>query len=269
MRASTDPIATGRYERPGREFFAKVVPLEDEPRLAAEREGLEALRATGTVRVPQLLGEGRDDERAWLLLEWMELGCLAAGSAAALGSALAAMHRVAQKRFGWERDNFIGGSPQANGWSDDWLAFWQEKRLMAQLRLAARNRLPTRLIDRGERLAADCGTFFRNYTPLPSLLHGALWPGNASALADGTPVIFDPAAYVGDREADLAMTTLFGGFPPDFQSGYRAAWPLDDGYRVRRDFYNLYHVLNHANLFAGGYVRQSQELVERLIAEIG
>ena len=139
---------------------------------------------------------------------------------------------------------------------------------MAQLRLAAKHRLPTRLMDRGERLAADCGAFFTNHAPQPSLLHGDLWGGNASALPDGTAVVFDPAVYVGDREADVAMTTLFGGFPADFQAAYRAAWPLDDGYRVRRDFYNLYHVLNHANLFAGGYVAQSQDLVERLIAEL-
>ena len=117
-------------------------------------------------------------------------------------------------------------------------------------------------------LAADCGAFFRGHVPQPSLLHGDLWGGNASALPDATPVVFDPAVYVGDREADLAMTELFGGFPADFHSAYRAAWPLDDGYRVRRDLYNLYHLLNHANLFAGGYVRQSQEQVERLIAEI-
>ena len=268
MRASPNPTATGRYERLGREHFAKVVPLGDEPRLQAEREGLEALRATATVRVPRLLEAGRDHDRAWLLLEWLELGPLAAPGAAALGASLAALHRAPQKRFGWERDNYIGGSVQSNGWSDDWVSFWQEKRLMAQLRLAAGNRLPSRLIDRGERLAADCGALFRSYTPVPSLLHGDLWGGNAAALADATPVVFDPAVYVGDREADLAMTTLFGGFPADFQAAYRAEWPPDDGYRVRRELYNLYHVLNHANLFAGGYVRQSQELVERLIAEI-
>ena len=268
MREPANPQATGRYERHGHEYFAKVVSLDDEPRLAAERDGLEALRATASVRVPQFLEEGRDDDRAWLLLEWMDLGSLGARSAAALGMSLAALHRVPQKRFGWERDNYIGGSVQLNGWSDDWLAFWQEKRLMAQLRLAAQNRLPSRLMDRGERLAADCGALFRNYVPQPSLLHGDLWGGNAAALPDGTPVVFDPAVYVGDREADIAMTTLFGGFPVDFHSAYHAAWPPDDGYRVRRDFYNLYHVLNHANLFAGGYVRQSQELVERLIAEI-
>lgn len=262
------PTSTGRFEREGREFFAKVVALEDAARLHAEREGLEALRTTGTVRVPALVEEGVDEDRAWLLLEWLEPGPLSPRSGAALGAALAAMHRIGQPRFGWERDNFIGGTVQVNGWSDDWIDFWRHRRLAPQLRLAAANRLPSRLIDRGERLAADCDAFFRDYAPARSLLHGDLWGGNAAALPDGTPVIFDPAVYVGDREADLAMTTLFGGFPADFQAAYAAAWKPDEGARARRDLYNVYHVLNHANLFAGGYVRQAQELVERVLAEI-
>jgi protein-ribulosamine 3-kinase len=263
-----NPTATGHYVREGRAHFAKVLPLGEAARLEAERDGLEALARTGAIRVPAVEGEGRDEEHAWLLVEWLELTPLGAASGAALGSALAALHRIAQPRFGWERDNFIGGSVQSNGWSDDWLAFWRERRLVAQLRLAARNRLPSRLIDRGERLAADCEAFFRGYAPAKSLLHGDLWGGNAAAIAGGTGVVFDPAVYVGDREADLAMTTLFGGFPADFHSAYAAAWRPDDGFRARRDFYNVYHVLNHANLFAGGYVRQSQELVERVLAEI-
>jgi fructosamine-3-kinase len=267
-RGPAHPLATGRFVREGREHFAKVGGLEEGARLDCEKDGLAALAATGTVRTPRCLEEGRDETRAWLLLEWLDLGALDARSGAALGAALAALHRVRQPRFGWARDNFIGGSVQPNGWSDDWLDFWRRKRLEPQLRLAAANRLPSRLIDRGERLAADCDAFFRTYAPEKSLLHGDLWGGNASALPDGTPVVFDPAVYVGDREADLAMTALFGGFPADFHSAYRAAWPVDDGYRVRRDFYNVYHVLNHANLFAGGYVRQAHELVERVIAEI-
>ena len=124
------------------------------------------------------------------------------------------------------------------------------------------------MLDRGERLAADCGAFFRGYEAARSLLHGDLWGGNAAALGDATPVVFDPAVYVGDREADVAMTELFGGFPRDFASAYRDAWPLHDGYRVRRDLYNLYHVLNHANLFAGGYVDQAARSIERLLSEI-
>jgi len=254
--------------RAAAEYFAKVNAAERAPMFAAECEGLAALRDAGAVTVPRVIACGADDARAWLILEWLELAPLAPASAARLGTALAAQHALAQERFGWAHDNFIGSSMQANGWSDEWLPFWREKRLHAQLRLAARNRLPSRMIDRGERLATDCDAFFRTYRPAKSLLHGDLWGGNVAALGDGTPVAFDPAAYVGDREADVAMTELFGGFAADFQAAYRAASPLDDGYRVRRDLYNIYHVLNHANLFAGNYVRQAENSIERLLAEI-
>ena len=249
-------------------FFVKANEAGMAPMFAAEAEGLEAIRAAGALRVPAVLAQGVNDVEAWLALEWLALAPLDPASGARLGAALAAQHRVPQERFGWARDNYIGATPQENGWSEDWLAFWRDRRLHAQLRLAARHRYPSRLIDRGERLLADCGAFFRHHAPAKSLLHGDLWGGNAAALADGTPVVFDPAAYVGDREADLAMTELFGGFPRDFHAAYQAAWPTDDGYRVRRDFYNLYHVLNHANLFAGGYVRQSEQAIERLLAQI-
>lgn len=248
--------------------FAKLAGVERAPMLAAEADGLAAIRAAGCVRVPAVIARGDDGETAWLVLEWLDLAPLAAAPGAKLGAALAAQHRLPQPKFGWGTDNFIGASPQKNGWSEDWLGFWRERRIHAQLRMAASNRYPSRLIDRGERLLADCEAFFRSHRPVASLLHGDLWGGNASALPDGTPVVFDPAVYCGDREADLAMTELFGGFPKDFHSAYRSAWPLDDGYAVRRDFYNLYHVLNHANLFAGGYVEQSARLVEQLIAEI-
>lgn len=251
-----------------RHYFAKVNDAASAPMFAAEAEGLEALREANALRVPAVVARGDDGEHAWLVLEWLDLVPLEAASGARLGSALAAQHGIPREKFGWGRDNFIGASPQVNGWFDDWLAFWRERRLHAQLRLAAHKRLPSRMIDRGERLAADCEAFFRHHRPAKSLLHGDLWSGNAAALADGTPVAFDPAVYVGDREADLAMTELFGGFPRDFHSAYRAAFALDDGYPVRRDLYNLYHVLNHANLFAGGYVRQAEQVIEKLLAEI-
>ena len=249
-------------------YFAKVNEAASAPMFAAEADGLAALGAAGALAVPKVVAQSADDEFAWLILEWLELGALDGRSAAALGAGLAAQHRAPQARFGWASDNFIGASAQANGWSDDWTAFWRDRRLHAQLRLAAATRLPSRMIDRGERLAADCGAFFRTYRPQPSLLHGDLWGGNVAALDGAKPVVFDPATYVGDREADVAMTELFGGFPRDFQAAYSAAWPLDDGYKVRRDLYNLYHVLNHANLFAGGYVRQSEQAIEKLLAEI-
>jgi protein-ribulosamine 3-kinase len=249
-------------------YFAKVNDAERAPLFVAEADGLAALREARAVRVPSVVARGDDGERAWLVLEWLDLEPLQALSAAALGEALAVQHRRPQERFGWPRDNYIGASPQVNGAADDWLDFWRGRRLHSQLRLAAHNRLPSRLIDRGERLVADCDAFFRTYQPARSLLHGDLWSGNAAALAGGIPVVFDPAVYVGDREADVAMTELFGGFPPEFLAAYRAHWPLDDGYAVRRRFYNLYHRLNHANLFAGGYVRESEQAIERLLAEI-
>ena len=257
---------SGRMPGAAREYFAKVGAPERAPMFAAEAQGLEALREAGALAVPEVIAHGADAGRAWLVLEWLELGALDARSGALLGAALAAQHRAAQPRFGWARDNFIGASVQHNGWSDDWVGFWRERRLAPQLRLAAANRLPSRLIDRGERLAADCGAFFSTHAPAPSLLHGDLWSGNAAARA-GVPVAFDPAVYVGDREADLAMTELFGGFPPDFAAAYRAAWPPGDGYDTRRHLYNLYHLLNHANLFAGDYVRQAEQSIGRLLAQ--
>jgi len=248
-------------------YFAKVNEAGRAAMFAAEAEGIRALGESKSLDVPRVVTHGSDDERSWIVLEWLELAPLDAASGAALGRALAEMHRTPRERFGWAHDNFIGASPQANGWSDDWHAFWRDRRLHAQLRLAAHNRLPSRLIDRGERLAADCAAFFSTYRPIPSLLHGDLWSGNAAA-ADGRPCVFDPAVYVGDREADIAMTEMFGGFPADLAVAYRTEFPLDDGYTVRREFYNLYHVLNHANLFGGGYVAQAAQSTERLLAEI-
>ena len=250
-----------------KKYFAKLNDVGSKALFVAEAEGLAAIAAAGAVRVPRVVAQGEAAESAYLVLEWLDLAPLDARSGAGLGEGLAAQHRIAQEKFGWARDNFIGASPQVNGWSDEWLAFWREKRLHAQLRLAAHNRLPSKMIDRGARLACDCEVFFRTYSPQRSLLHGDLWGGNAAS-ANGIPVVFDPAVYVGDREADIAMTELFGGFPKEFHSAYRAAWPLDSGYAVRRDLYNAYHILNHANLFAGDYVRRSEHSIEKLLAEI-
>jgi fructosamine-3-kinase len=277
-RATLDAVAGGCIHRAyriegragsvPRRYFAKVNEASAAAMFAAEADGLEALRSTGRIRVPATIAHGDDGEIAWIVLEWLELHPLAAASSRTLGEALAVLHGERRERFGWARDNFIGGSVQRNGWADDWVSFWQEKRLHPQLRMAAGHRLPSRMIDRGERLIADCGVFFQNHAAAASLLHGDLWSGNVAALPDGTPVLFDPAVYVGDREADVAMTELFGGLPPDFMARYRETAPLADGYATRRELYNLYHRLNHANLFAGGYVRESEQAIERLLAEI-
>ena len=178
------------------------------------------------------------------------------------------MHRTTRPQFGWWRDNTIGSTPQINTEEHDWIAFFREHRLHYQLELTATHG-NTRLLRAGEKLLEALPAFYSDYTPPASLLHGDLWGGNHGQLRDGTPVIFDPAVYYGDREADLAMTELFGGFSFSFYAAYNEAWPLDAGYRVRRELYNLYHVLNHFNLFGGGYAGQAEGMIGRLVSEVG
>jgi fructosamine-3-kinase len=185
-----------------------------------------------------------------------------------LGQALAALHRITAPEFGWHRDNVIGATPQPNDPHSDWASFYRDMRLAPQLRLASRNGAPERLLKAGQKLMDGVERFFADYTPSPSLLHGDLWGGNWSALTDGTPVLFDPAVYYGDREADIAMTKLFGGFPESFYIAYGEAWPLDNGHIERVELYKLYHVLNHFNLFGGGYVAQAEGMLSRLLGQI-
>ena len=258
----------GNLEGRAESFFAKRNARENAEFFAAEEDGLAALRQAGAIRTPSVVARGESEENAFLVLEWLDLVGLHAAAAARLGRELAALHRTTRERFGWPRDNFIGATAQQNAQGEDWHAFFRDRRLHPQLRLAASKRLPSRMIDRGERLLADCGAFLAQHRPAASLLHGDLWSGNVGVLADGTPVIFDPAVYAGDREADIAMTTLFGGFPADFIDAYQDAWSMPDGHATRRELYNLYHVLNHANLFAGAYVRQAGESIDRLLSEI-
>lgn len=248
-----------------RRYFVKTHDAGKLSMFEAEAAGLEALAVAHGVRVPRPLCNGVAAGRAFLVLEYLEL--LGRGDSARLGAQLARQHRVTHDRFGWTRDNTLGSTPQPNAWADDWLRFWREQRLGFQLELAARNGMGS-LQREGDALLARFGALFADYRPRPSLLHGDLWGGNHGFLADGSPVIFDPAVYFGDRECDLAMTELFGGFAPDFSAAYREAWPLDAGYATRRTLYNLYHVLNHANLFGGGYAAQAHRMTQQLLAEL-
>ncbi|MDA8255227.1 MAG: fructosamine kinase family protein [Betaproteobacteria bacterium] len=249
-----------------RRYFVKANRAERLPMFEAEADALNALAATRSVRVPQPLCSGVAAGQAFLVLEYLALH--GSGDAAQLGTQLAQLHRVPQRQFGWASDNWIGSTPQPNGWQQNWIAFWRERRLGFQLKLAAQNGYGGALQRDGEALLAGLDAFFDGYVPVPSLLHGDLWGGNHGYLADGVPVIFDPASYVGDRECDLAMSELFGGFAPAFYAAYRDTWPLDAGYAVRRTLYNLYHVLNHANLFGGGYAAQAQRMMAQLLAEV-
>jgi protein-ribulosamine 3-kinase len=218
------------------------------------------------MRTPAVRGSGYCADTAFLALEWIDFGSGSARSETLLGERLAHLHRVTAPRFGWHRDNTIGATPQLNQWAADWPRFFAKRRLGYQLDLAAQRGEGSRLIDRGQRLCEDIARFFDGYRPSPSLLHGDLWGGNWAADAKGEPVIFDPAVYYGDRETDLAMTRLFGGFGRAFHSAYEHAWPLEPGAAERVTLYNLYHVLNHLNLFGGAYRAQAEAMIDRLLA---
>lgn len=250
----------------GSAFFVKLNAAERLPMFEAEADGLREIAATGALRCPLPICCGAESSRAFLVLEFLDLN--RRGGSAELGRRLAEMHRVQRPRYGWWRDNTIGATAQINTECESWLEFWRDRRLAPQLALAARNGAAARLLRDGERLMASLGGFFGSDLPAASLLHGDLWGGNFG-FAGGEPVIFDPAVYFGDRETDLAMTELFGGFPADFYAAYREAWPLDQGYEARKLLYNLYHVLNHFNLFGGGYGAQAERMAGRLLAECG
>jgi fructosamine-3-kinase len=258
-----------RWNGDGGALFVKLGPATAFEMFSAEAEGLRELAGASALRVPRVLGLGTAPGQAFLAIEWIEFGGAGSRSESALGAGLARLHRVTAPRFGWHRDNTIGATPQHNDWMDDWPRFFARHRLGFQLELAARRGLHGRLVDRGRLLCERLAAFFAGHRPPPSLLHGDLWGGNWAADASGEPVIFDPAVYYGDREADLAMTRLFGGFGRAFYQAYESEWPLDPGATQRVTVYNLYHVLNHLNLFGGDYAAQAEAMIERLLAEAG
>jgi fructosamine-3-kinase len=248
--------------------FVKLAGAASLPVFEAEAAGLSELALADAVRTPGVLAVGSAAGSAYLALEWLDLGALDVRSQRLLGEQLACMHRRTSDHFGWERDNTIGSTPQSNVWSDDWLGFFREQRLGLQLELARRNGHGGALQVRGRKLVENLHVLLGGHRPQPSVLHGDLWSGNAAADRQGLPVIFDPAVYYGDREADLAMTRLFGGFGPAFYEAYEITWPLPDGAAGRVDLYNLYHVLNHLNLFGAGYLRQAVGLIDSLLGRI-
>lgn len=253
---------TARVRAGSRTAFLKREPASRGWHLAAEAEGLEALATPGALRVPRPLARGEADGQAWLLLEHLEIQ--RSGDWAAMGRALAATHGESAERHGWHRDNALGGTPQDNTREADWAVFFRDRRLRPQLALAAANGHSGAWLDRGARLAERLPAML-DHAPAPSLLHGDLWGGNAGFCA-GRPATWDPAVHYGDRECDLAMAALFGGFGPDFRRAYQAEWPLPPGHETRQDLYQLYHVLNHLNLFGAAYLGGARRLIDRLLA---
>lgn len=247
-------------------WFLKYKQDGPDGMFAAEAQALDEIAQQKCIRVPSPVAFGRDGSTTWLVLEYLQLS--ADGSAGLLGEHLAALHAVSFEKFGWGRNNFIGTTVQMNFECNHWGRFWRENRLVPQLALAEAAGYSTRLIAKGEQLLDYVDQILSDHKVTASLLHGDLWAGNKAFTPQGQPVIFDPASYYGDRETDIAMSELFGGFGKEFYAAYCANLPLSNGYQLRRDLYNLYHMLNHLNLFGAGYLSRCEDMIDHLLAQI-
>ncbi|MBI1375668.1 MAG: phosphotransferase [Phycisphaera sp.] len=257
----------------GRRYFVKSNAAPLPGMFEREAEGLAALADAATIRVPRPVGTGGGNEgdgdapgvEPFIVMEAIETGSRGGGFSETFGRAFAELHRATTgERFGFDHDNYIGATPQPNTWCDDWVTFFREHRLGHQLRLARRAGLSDATMDRlGDKLLDRLDTLIGEPAEPACLLHGDLWGGNYLCDAAGEPVLIDPAAYRGRREADLAMTYLFGGFDARFYAAYHEAWPLADGADDRVDVYKLYHLLNHLNLFGSGYRSGCVSIMQR------
>lgn len=245
-------------------YFIKINQASRLEMFIAEALGLKQMLETKTIRVPQPIFHGTEGSSSYLVLEWLDFARGGDNQAwEKMGRKLANMHQVqGVNQFGWEQNNTIGSTPQINTWTPNWADFFAEHRIGYQLKLARRRggNFPD-----SELVIAKVREFLQDRHPQPSLVHGDLWSGNVAILESGEPVILDPAIYYGDREVDIAMTELFGGFPGAFYRGYEEVWSLDPGYQKRKPLYNLYHILNHFNLFGGGYGAQANRMLLQIL----
>jgi len=234
-----------------------------------EAQALEMIAQSRTIRCPRIILTNTYKELSYLVMEYLPLQHQ--GNEYALGEQLAKLHTtenpLGNAVYGLDHNNFIGTTRQINTLHDTWTGFWSQCRLLPQIKLLENAQQPKKLIEKLYRLNSLLTSFFGTYTPQASLLHGDLWSGNKGFI-DGEPVIFDPACYYGDRETDIALTELFGGFTRDFYQGYESVWPLDEGYSKRKKLYNLYHLLNHLNLFGEGYLPQCLRITEDLLSQL-
>jgi fructosamine-3-kinase len=242
-------------------YFVKLNQASQVGMFEAEALGLQQMFDTATIRVPKPICYGISGNSSYIVLEWLEING-ANQSWEEMGRKLAAMHKTTNDRFGWDMNNTIGSTPQINTWADNWVEFYTQHRLKFQFQLARRRggNFP-----QADKLLAATPQLLGNHEVQPSLVHGDLWGGNAGWIEE-EPVIFDPATYFGDREVDIAMTELFGGFPASFYRGYNQVFPLSPGYEDRKILYNLYHIINHFNLFGGSYESQANRMISQLLA---
>ncbi|CCQ56243.1 MULTISPECIES: fructosamine kinase family protein [Crocosphaera] len=244
-------------------YFVKINHASKVEMFAAEALGLKEMAQTQTIRVPKPICWGMTERSSYIVLEWLEFGSSHNSAWEEMGIKLAKMHNYqGENKFGWSENNTIGSTPQVNNWTDTWSDFFANHRIGFQLKLANRKGGNfgnyNQIVDKVRQILASI-------EPKPSLVHGDLWSGNVAVTDAGEPVILDPATYYGDREVDLAMTELFGGFPAAFYRGYNEVFPLDKGYKKRKTLYNLYHILNHFNLFGGGYGSQANFMIQEVL----
>ncbi len=244
-------------------YFVKFNHAQQLEMFVAEFEALQEMQQCRDLHTPEPVCYGRLDHQSYLVLEYIEL--YGQGNDYQLGQNLAKMHQITRPQHGWHRDNTIGSTVQYNRWSDDWSDFWKEQRLLPQLEMLYQKGYRSTLQKPAQELLSRLDDIFADHQPQASLLHGDLWSGNYGFDASGQGVIFDPALYYGDRETDLAMTRLFGGFRQEFYQGYQDQWPLADSFQQRKDLYNLYHILNHANLFGSSYLHQALNILDVLL----
>lgn len=244
-------------------LFIKLNAASHFDTLAGEAHDLVALADARSLRVPRVLFHGRSPDHAWLVLEFLDFKPPAADSAEQLGRGLAGLHARHNDRHGWTRNNHIGTTPQRNDWQANWVDFWREQRMEPQVRLAIDRGAPVELERRWSTLSLQLDERL-GHRPAASLLHGDLWGGNQACLAGGEPVVFDPASHFGDAECDLAMMNLFGGFEPRVFEAYDETRQAPPGREERQPLYQLYHLLNHFNLFGSGWWTRVSGAMDRL-----
>ncbi|MCP3850535.1 MAG: fructosamine kinase family protein [Gammaproteobacteria bacterium] len=261
------------------EYFVKLNSANLEHMFQVEFDSLNELSQAlatnnSTLCTPSPICFGTAGSYSYLVLEHLDIS--SSGDNKILGQSLAEMHKITASQFGWYQNNMIGSTPQSNRQHSDWLTFWREERMVPQFEMLYDKGYRKHLQPLSDQLLNSLGSILADHSPEASLLHGDLWSGNYGFVQQGfvqhdftqaqdkRPVIFDPALYYGDRETDIAMTELFGGFSPDFYQAYNEHWPLNKGYEKRKTLYKLYHILNHANLFGTSYLNQAISMMEKL-----
>lgn len=244
-------------------YFVKINQKSFFENFEAEAYSLRLIRQSEHIAAPEVILVGQTKENAYLVMEYLAFQEPTEASWLAFGEQLAFMHKTTTHgQFGWSHDNVIGSTPQPNRWSSNWRQFFAEQRIGWQLQLLSEKSIRLGDIDY---ISQVCHDQLTHHQVKPCLIHGDLWQGNVGFIKK-TPFIFDPASYYGDREADLAMTELFGRFPTAFYQGYNNVYPLPERYEIRKHIYNFYHVLNHATLFGGIYIDQAKACLQRILS---